>query len=246
MISSNNYLLSTAYLDTFDRTLPLYGTIYPDVEKTFTPDQTNFKNAYIIWDLLNVAFIHNASATLPNSADFFQLKTLADQHEFGLAYNESEPIRAVTGAIIGAEVVSTLNTTITGKGASKLNIQFGAYGGMFSFFGLSSLNLVNPDFYGVPGYASTLTWELVTNASVTPKTWSSADDIYVCFLFHNGTASNTSQPIEYPLFGSNKSLSPSMGRLREWHEQIRHRRPSSLVPSLRKQHGNLFCCGFGY
>ncbi|KAJ9494335.1 hypothetical protein H2202_010118 [Exophiala xenobiotica] len=208
MISSNNYFVSAQFLETLNYTQSLYERIYPDVAKTFTEDQTNFQNAYVVWDLLNVASIHNASATLPDDDDFFQLKTLADQHEFGLAYNASEPIRAVTGSILGAQVVSALNTTISGHGASKLNIQFGAYGGMLSFFGLSNLTSVKPDFYGVPDYASTLTWELVTNATVNSSSWPSADDIYVRFLFHNGTTSNISEPVEYPLFGSNKSPVP--------------------------------------
>ena len=79
------------------------------VDKTFAANQTNFKNAYTIFDLLNVASIHNASIPLPDNADMFQLRTLADQHEFGLAYNASEPIRAVTGSIIAAQVPELQN-----------------------------------------------------------------------------------------------------------------------------------------
>ncbi|KAK6369421.1 hypothetical protein LTS17_009764 [Exophiala oligosperma] len=208
MISSNNYFASAEFLETSNRTESLYHKIYPDVAKTFTEEQTSFKNAYVVWDLLNVASIHNASVPLPDDADFFQLKTLADQHEFGLAFNASEPIRAVTGSILAAEVVTALNSTIEGHGKSKVNIQFGAYGGMQSFFGLSNLTSVNPDFFGVPDYASTLTWELVTNSTVTSSSWPSADDIYVRFLFHNGTTSNISEPVEYPLFGSKRSPLP--------------------------------------
>ncbi|KAL6247673.1 hypothetical protein RBB50_005021 [Rhinocladiella similis] len=208
MISSNNYFISAEFQETSNRTQSLYQRIYPDVAKTFTQEQTSFKNAYVVWDLLNVASIHNASVPLPGDADFFQLKTLADQHEFGLAYNASEPIRAVTGSILAAEVVSALNTTIAGRGKTKINIQFGAYAGMLSFFGLSNLTSVNPDFFGIPDYASSLTWELVTNSTVTSSSWPSADDIYVRFLFHNGTTSNTSEPVEYPLFGINRSPLP--------------------------------------
>lgn len=208
MISSNNYFASTEFLETSNRTESLYQRIYPDVSRTFTQEQTSFKNAYMVWDLLNVASIHNASVALPDDSDFFQLKTLANQHEFGLAYNASEPIRAVTGSIIAAEVVTALNSTISGHGKSKINIQFGAYAGMQSFFGLSSLTSVNPDFFGIPDYASTLTWELVTNSTVTSSSWPSAEEIYVRFLFHNGTTSNISEPVEYPLFGSNRSPLP--------------------------------------
>lgn len=214
-ISSNNYFQSAEYLETLDRTQGFYNGVSPMINRTFTSAQTSFKNAYTIFDLLNVASIHNSSADFPNAdlltdETFFQLRTLADQHEWGLAYNESEPIRAVTGSIIANEVVEALNGTITGKGKNKLNIQFGAYAGMMSFFGLANLTLVDPDFYGVPDYASTLVWELVTNATVgsSSSEFPSTDDISVRFLFHNGTTSNASEPVEYPLFGTDRSPLP--------------------------------------
>jgi hypothetical protein len=61
----------------------------------------------------------------------------------------SDPVRAITGATIAAQIVEALNLTVTGAGKAPLNIQFGAYGGMQSFFGLANLTQANPDFYGV-------------------------------------------------------------------------------------------------
>jgi hypothetical protein len=212
-ISSNNYFTSPQYMATLNQTKAFYQGVEPMVNRTFTASQTTFKNAYTIFDLLNVASIHNSSSNFP-SADlltnetFFQLRTLADQHEFALAYNESDPIRAVTGAIIASQVVSALNDTITGGFKNKLNIQFGAYAGMLSFFGLANLTAASSDFYGVPDYASTLTWELVTNATVSSTSLPTADQIGVRFFFHNGTTSNTSVPTEFPLFGTGQSPLP--------------------------------------
>ncbi|KAL2424296.1 hypothetical protein ABEF95_008310 [Exophiala dermatitidis] len=213
-ISSNKYFNSAEYLETLSRTQDFYNGLTPMINRTFTASQTSFKNAYTIFDLLNVASIHNSSANFPN-ADlltddvFFQLRTLADQHEWGLAYNESEPVRAITGAIIANEVVQALNSTIAASGKSKqLNVQFGAYAGMMSFFGLANLTVANSDFFGVPDYASTLVWELVTNATVDNNNYPTTNDISVRFLFHNGTASNISEPVEYPLFGGNQSPLP--------------------------------------
>ena len=54
-------------------------------------------------------------------------------------------------------------------------------------------------------YASSLVWELLTNAS-NVTTFPSTDDISVRFLFHNGTTSNISEPVAYPLFGSNQTI----------------------------------------
>jgi hypothetical protein len=210
-ISSNSYFSTPEYMSTLNKTQSFYNGVAPMINRTFTAEQTSYANAYTIFDLLNVASIHNSSDDFPSAElltpqTFFQLRTLADQHEFNLAYNESEPIRAMTGAVIASQVLQALNGTITGKGKNKLNVQFGAYAGMLSFFGLAGLLQVNPDFYGVPDYASSLTWELVTNATVSSTSFPSADEIGVRFLFHNGTTSNISQPTVYPLFGQSETV----------------------------------------
>ena len=99
-----------------------------------------------------------------------------------------------------------MNTTVTGNGKTPLNIQFGAYGGFQSFFGLANLTQVNSDFFGVPDYASIMTFELFTNAAPSP--FPAAEDLGVRFSFHNGTTGNNSQPVAYPLFGQqNTTLS---------------------------------------
>ncbi|KAK4935266.1 hypothetical protein LTR10_023660 [Elasticomyces elasticus] len=212
-ISSNDYFTSSSYLTTYNNTLDFYKGVSPMVNRTFTSSQTTFQNAYTIFDLLNVASIHNSSsnfqsADLLTNETFYQLRTLADQHEWNLAYNESEPIRAVTGSIIASQVTSALNTTISGGFKNKLNIQFGAYAGMMSYFGLANLTAASSDFYGVPDYASSLVWELVTNATFNSSSLPSTNDISVRFYFHNGTTSNTSVPTEFPLFGTGVSPLP--------------------------------------
>lgn len=150
----------------------------------------------------------------------FQLRTLADNHEWNLAYNASTPIRAVAGSQLAAEITQFLDGIIEDAGShtgSKLGIQFGAYATFMSFFGLAGLNDVNVDFTGVTDYASSMVFELWTNASdsVTGANYPSEDEIYVRFLYHNGTASDSSEPQTYPLFGSGQdSLS--------WSDFMRH------------------------
>ena len=75
-----------------------------------------------------------------------------------------------------------------------------------SFFGLAGLNEVDVDFTGVTDYASSMAFELFTNASsdVTAANYPSEDEIFVRFVYHNGTASNSSEPGIYPLFGSGR------------------------------------------
>jgi hypothetical protein len=166
-----------------------------------------------------VAEIHNT--TIPSSDvltndTFFQLRTLADGHEWGLAYNASDNARAMVGMQLAAEIVQYMNTTITSKGASKFGIQFGAYATFLSFFGLADLPAASPNFYGVPGYASAMVFELFTNGTAS-TTFPDPSQLQVRFLFSNGTSSsgtststnvNASAPIAYPLFGGSAMSVP--------------------------------------
>lgn len=166
-----------------------------------------------VYDLINVAEIHNATIqdndiiTDNDNEASFQLRTLADAHEWGLGYNASDDVRAIAGMTLAAEVVQFLNTTLTGKDKQKFGVQFGAYGSFGSFFGLANLTSQDPDFYGVADYASSMVFELVTNATVNSSVpVPDTSDISVRFLWHNGTASNISEPVAYPLFGTSNEL----------------------------------------
>ncbi|KAJ4367152.1 hypothetical protein N0V83_007682 [Neocucurbitaria cava] len=140
------------------------------------------------------------SDVLTNST-LLQLRTLANEHEWGLAYNASDDMRAIAAMQLAGEILTYFNKTISSKGASKFGVQFGAYATFLSFFGLVDLPKVSDNFTGVVDYASSMTFELFTNATVASGSFPSTDDLQVRFLFHNGTASNTSEPAVYPLFG---------------------------------------------
>lgn len=133
-----------------------------------------------------------------------QLRTLADAHEWGLAYNASDNTRAISGMQLAGEILGYLNNTIKsgqqGSSANKFGIQFGAYATFMSFFGLAGLNEVDADFTGVTDYSSSMAFELFTEADVSAS-MPATEDLQVRFLYHNGTASNNSEPSVYPLFG---------------------------------------------
>ena len=210
IISSNDYFFSTDYLTTLASTKDFYLSILPVINTTFTTTTDTYQNAYAIYDYIYVAEIHNA--TIPSgsllTADVFQqIFTRANQHEFNLAYNSSEPVRAIAGTTLAAQIVQQLNTTITTKSASKLGVQFGEYSTFFSFFGPAQLPAASVNFTGMVDYASAMVFELVTNASVSASSYPSADQISVRFLFANGTAADN--PLtEYPLFGQSTSPIP--------------------------------------
>lgn len=140
-----------------------------------------------------------------------KLQTLAFNHEWNLAYNASAPMRAVAGKTLAAQIVQFLNETIEDAGSmsgQKLGVQFNAYGTFSSFFGLADMPSVNVDFTGVTNYASSLVFEMFTNAStdVTADNYPSTDEIYVRMLYANGTASDDLEPQVYPLFGMGQNV----------------------------------------
>ncbi|KAJ4302876.1 hypothetical protein N0V90_001767 [Kalmusia sp. IMI 367209] len=200
--SSNSFFSSAEYNDILNKTKDFYSALTPRCEQ-----HIRRANAYVIYDLINVAEIHNSS--IPSSDvltndTLFQIRTLADTHEYGLAYNASDNMRAISGMQLAGEIIKYMNTTIksgqSGSSANKFGIQFGAYATFLSFFGLADLPKADSNFYGVPDYASSMVFELFTDADTSngfPKT----DDLQVRFLFHNGTSSNSSEPKVYPLFG---------------------------------------------
>lgn len=109
-------------------------------------------------------------------------------------------MRAVAGMQLAGEILSHMNTLIASQGARKLGVQFGAYATFMSFFGLADLLSVNRDFKGVVDYASSMAFELFTEKD--GEGFPSEQDLQIRFLFHNGTASNASEPAVYPLFGA--------------------------------------------
>lgn len=218
--SSNNYFESSEYQNTLASTKDFYNSLVPVVNGTFTADQVSFKNAYVgksgrrettriiltrftVFDLINVAEIHNSSipsSDLLTNETLHQLLTRANEHEYGLAYNASDNMRAIAGMQLAGEILKYMNSTITSKGANKLGIQFGAYATALSLFGLMDMPKASEDFTGVIDYASSMIFELVTEADVSSG-FPATSDLSVRFLFHNGTASNASQPTTYPMFG---------------------------------------------
>ncbi|KAL1861538.1 hypothetical protein Daus18300_008801 [Diaporthe australafricana] len=215
VISSNDYFQSSEYLDLLDQTRTFYQDLLPVYNTTFDSAEANFKNAYAIFDYVHVSQIHNTSIPsddLLNNDTVVQLQTLANAHELGLAYNASEPVRAIAGAVLAAQILDALNDTLEASlkktSAERFNVQFGAYASFMSFFGLSNLTTTSEDFKGIVDYASSMAFELVTNATVNgtdAPTTVSPDDVSVRFLFSNGSASDSAPAQEYPLFGQSET-----------------------------------------
>lgn len=163
-----------------------------------------------VFDLINVARIHNKTipaSDLLTDETMWQLTHLANVHEWNLAFNETEPIRAISGAVLAGQVLrhleAAMKTNDKGQAAVPLGIQFGAYASFSSFFGLAQLHKQSADFMSIVDYASSMVFELVTNATGAPA----PDDVAVRFLFANGTAAEHA-PAPFALFGRAETLLP--------------------------------------
>jgi hypothetical protein len=109
---------------------------------------------------------------------------------------------------LAGQIIQALNLTLASKSAPKLSVQLGAYASFLSFFGLSQLPAVSDNFTGIPDYASSMAFELVTNSSVSATSTPTLDQIYVRFLFSNGSAAYNGGLQEYPLFGQSATSVP--------------------------------------
>ncbi|KAL4995439.1 histidine phosphatase superfamily [Aspergillus recurvatus] len=205
-VSSDSYYESELYKTLLDETRDFYKSLSPLINTSFSDDEMSFRNAYSIFDYLNVGSIRNTSNT-PTDSQLHQAFLLANIEQYNLAYNSSETIRAIAGSTLAAEMLMGLNETVTSQGKVKLHVEFGSYGTFLSYFGLADLPAVDVAFTGIPDYASSMVWELVTNS--TSDSFPSTNEISVRFAFHNGTMTGSSStPTAYPLYGQSSATIP--------------------------------------
>jgi prostatic aicd phosphatase len=202
--AQQSYYNSTKFLTLQPQLQPFYNQFIPLFDGVLPTSSVGFQNAYNVFDYINVGYIHNATIfNNVSSEDLFQLRTLADQQAFDLYYNTSQPNRSISGQMAAYLVLSRLNETAAQTSPSlKVTYFDSAYTTQMPFWALTNLTAASPDFYGLPDYASTMTFELrrVANSS-------SFDDLFVRFGFRNG--SDPSTPVTYfPMFGGNETDMP--------------------------------------
>ncbi|KAM7207152.1 Histidine phosphatase superfamily [Naviculisporaceae sp. PSN 640] len=212
--STKSYFESSDYLAKLKDTKDFYEALLPVYENTFPRDEASFEQAYAIYDLVHVSTLPPSNSKISHPELLTpeaqaQLYTLASAHEWGLAYNSSERIRAVAGSILAGQIVQKLNATLqtplSNTSTNRLTIQFGPYATFMSFFGLSQAPRASTSFYGIVDYASSFVIELVTDATIPSSPAAdnpvNPEDVYIRFLFANGAASEENPPQVFPLFG---------------------------------------------
>lgn len=205
---AENFADSAVYQERVESTRPFYQQFWPilqDVYDYTTEANMSYENAFDIFDLINTGTIHNASLKDAVTEErMFQLRTLADSHEFDSNFDASQPEMAIGARTLSQAILSHLNETVTSQGKTKFSLLAGSYDTMMAFAGLLDLTATSADFFGLPVYASTMAFELFTEGNVTEFP-SDTDDLKVRFLFRNG--SDGGAPLTaFPLFGGEQMM----------------------------------------
>jgi hypothetical protein len=203
--ASSSFATSTEYASRLASTRDFYASLHPLVADVYpSPEDLDYAHAYDIFDLVNVAHLHNAAAASPavTQEQLFQLRTLADSAEFGRNFNASQPERSIHAAAFAGGVLRRLEETVSsslkGEANPKFTLLAGSYDTFLAFFGLADLTSVSGDFYGLPAYASSMAFELFTPGEEGEEELDEAA-LRVRYLFRNGTEGELTP---FPLFGS--------------------------------------------
>ncbi|KAM0276790.1 hypothetical protein ACHAQH_006379 [Verticillium albo-atrum] len=201
--ASKSFKTSEVFAERVEATRDFYESFYDILSEgvyNLKPENMSYAKAYDIFDLVNVARIHNTTSGARNVSDedLFQLRTLADSAEHGLNWNESQPMRALGAETLSGAVLTQLNQTVSSEGKLKLSLFAGSYDTFLAFFGLAGLLDVSDSFYGLPEYASTMSFELFSDD--TDEFPANPDEnLRVRWLFKNGTDGDLTT---FPLYGT--------------------------------------------
>jgi hypothetical protein len=212
-LSANTYVSSDDYNKTASSSLPLYQRLAQSLFANVVPQSlVNYYNAYDLWEYANYLYTHDMKVFENlNPADLQELRVLASQQEFARNGNLSasgltagDRIRTIAGQTYAAHVLSLLGQTIGSQGeAEKISVMFGHYQVFLAFFALSGLSGTSDAFKSIPQPGSVMVFELFSNTA-NATSFPDAKDLWVRFLFRNGTDSSTPL-LAYPLFGRGNS-----------------------------------------
>jgi len=200
--ASKAFTKSEVFAQRDEATRDFYAGFYDvlsDGVYNLEPANMTYAKAYDIFDLINVARIHNETSPARNVSDedLFQLRTLADSAELGLNWNSTQLDRSIGAETLSGGVLAKLQETISSQGKLKFSLFAGSYDTFLAFFGLAGLLDVSDDFYGLPEYASTMVFELYSDND--GEDFPAESDLRVRYLFRNGTAGELTN---FPLFGT--------------------------------------------
>lgn len=209
-LSNVDYNTESSFVSTESSTYSFYQALLSSVFSTVTPAaDVSYTNSYDLYKYAAYQYLRNATvfATL-SAVDLANLRALASQYEFAVngnltasAATPGDKIRSVAGQTLVGKAVKKLGSVIGSSGEyNKLSLFFGSVEPFIAFFALAKLDDHADNFRTLPDYGSVMVFELYSygeNATIFPN---STEDLYVRFLFRNGTDSD--RPLySYSLFG---------------------------------------------
>ncbi|GMM32013.1 hypothetical protein DAMA08_047580 [Martiniozyma asiatica (nom. inval.)] len=166
--------------------------------KKFPNYKLNFDHSMDIYDFMNVNSIHDSNyAKIFNESIITQVKSYADQYQWMISYDDSNPKAGMTTggrSILGA-VYFYLNQTIH-QGSPFINYFTGSFNNMYQLGGLLNLDLIDDKFKTMPDYGCTYVFDLVKE--------STSGEISILFSFKNGTQAND-ELTTYQIFNNSDS-----------------------------------------
>ncbi|TDZ24177.1 hypothetical protein Cob_v003569 [Colletotrichum orbiculare MAFF 240422] len=107
--TSEEFLTRMDATKVFTAASTMFSSVYD-----YKPENLTYKNADDIFDLINVACIHNRTWLARNVTDeeLFQLRTLADSAEVGSNFNASQLERAIHAQTLAAGILEQLSQTV--------------------------------------------------------------------------------------------------------------------------------------
>jgi hypothetical protein len=183
-----------------------YQSLNQGLFSQLDPADISYDNAYLLYEYALYQYNHNSSFynDPSSSAIIDQLSFLASQSEFGLnTPNSDGNVPAIAGATLASVIIQQFSHVISSQGVSdKLTLLFGSFEPMLSFFSLSSLSSgpAASMFTSLPQHGSLMAFELFSYpAENSSDTFPAVDELWVRFLFRNGT-DDANNLVSYPLF----------------------------------------------
>lgn len=231
---------------------PKNQDLYQQVANSLSNDvlssaEYTYANADSVYDYINDQYQYNSTVhtalsngDLATESAYANLRYNSDSLNTAIyASPSTSPVNTIAGSGLATQILRLFELNIGTLGQlNKLSILIGDFAPLLSFFALAALPQSSGDnFLGLPQYGSLAIFELyafVNGADYqnttspftgTPLSYPQTDDLYVRFLFANGSDDTTAtsstlspeslQLQEYPLFVTSPSAGP---QLMTWNE----------------------------
>ena len=228
-----------------------YDRIASEIVNMGYPGQEiSFDSAYVIFDYLNYQSIHDEESSRKiTKADLNLARDLANQQirafngyssTEGLATGRS--IQTIAGRSLAAQIVGLLRVNLESRGLqSKLNLLFGSFEPMVAFSIVTGLTQANITLSDVPMPGSSMVFEMFTDTLDDSEQYPNVNDLYVRFLFRNGTGSSE-ELVQYPLFERDNASSLTLNDFLNRMQNVSISSPADWCTQC--QSNLLFCAAY--